>query len=146
MQASSFQSLNGTRVEDFDDQDPDGGIVLGNQMGRVLRQGVGFGDQAEMLRVIVDSFKDINNKKRSPTAEISELLDLRRNLKLDGETTDDIDARIKTLRKEIFDAVVPTDVLRRHQAEEDGVRDAVLVGQHHSDGEEGAGGPLPARD
>lgn len=144
MQANSFQRLETPQVGDFDNVDPDGGIVLGNGAGRAILGHGGYGDQAEMLRVIIDSFKDI--RKRSPTTEISELLDLRRSLKLDGETTEDIDARIKALRKEICDAVVPADVLRGHQIEADGVRDAAIVGEHHDDGEAGVGVAIPARE
>ena len=151
-QAQKFQELNGARVSDFDDGliDPDGGIVLNanpQYIGQV--RGGGFGDQAEMIRTIIDSFKDINLKRTSPAAELNELLSVRRSLKKDGETTEDIDTRIKTLRKEIADGhakpVVHPQLLRGSETGTLGSGNDAVVGERDADGAEGSPEPLRTR-
>jgi hypothetical protein len=149
-QAMDFQLSSVNRLSDYDAlSDPDGGIVMGGG-GQAVRLG-GFGDQAEMYRTLIDSLKDMANKRTavSPAVELNELLAVRRSLKEDGETTEDIDARIKTLRREIADGhtstVVHPQLLRGSETGTIGDGNEPVLGECHPDGAEGAAEPPRAR-
>lgn len=153
-QATDFQLFSANRLSDYDAlTDSDGGIVLNGGIGQVV--GRGFGDQAEMYRTLIDSLKEMATKRRdvSPAAELSELISVRRELKLDGETTDDIDTRIKTLRKEIAnghaktdaDTVVHPQLLRGSETGTLGSGDDPFVGERDADRASRSAEPLRAR-
>jgi len=143
-QAQHFQQLSSSRIGDFDAIDYEGGIIQNAQVGYIngAPLGGGFGDQAEMMRTLIDSLKDINARRQSPAVELNELLSVRRTLKDDGEPTEDIDTRIKTLRKEIANGntstVVRSQLLRGSETGTLGSGDDPLVGERDADGAEGA--------
>lgn len=137
--AQDFQRFNGARVDDFDKP---GTIDLGYQGavigGHPVNPGGGFGDQAEMIRTLIDSIKDLNTKRQSPAQQLKDLLDVRAALKQQStESTDDIDQQINRLREEIVNGtiadVVHPQLLRGSAAEEGRHDDGVVVGERDTD-------------
>lgn len=109
--ARNLLALDSPRVSDFDRQLDEnnevtmngggvGAAIYGGHMRNII--GGGFGDNAEMMRQLVDAAtSSMTTTRRDPPKELNELLSARVMLRADGENVDDLDAKIRSLRAEI---------------------------------------------
>lgn len=101
--ARNLLALESPRVGDFDRQIDEnneiamrgGGIINGVPFGG------GYGDNGEIMRHMVEIAREALERKRNPAGELNDIIMARDALRASGETTDDLDGRIRALRAEI---------------------------------------------
>ena len=116
-------SFDNPRVGDFDAMDDN--IIMGGRIPMMRHMGE---DSNEVMRTIVDTVSPLLEQQKAKgrsellskyAEEYKSMVELRATLQEQDESTEDIDARIDFLKKELAkkeneNALVPTELLRGH--------------------------------